>query len=180
MTLSIAMMLTIAIGMIGSILLHISWKRHSTIFAVFGWVCLLVTLPLWFIDTGWEYGSVFALFLPAIYVWFSILRERKTQKESRNIEKLHTPIHWNNRKVINNTWLIVYHLILLMLVSSLLTIVLVDFLPLDRPTQLAIGIITLPLIWAGLSFWHLVAIHKRLALIFSLLSSITTSIYLFV
>lgn len=180
MEIEMILILAIVLGMAGSYLLYLSWKRHSTPFAISGWACLLATFPFWIMAVGPEYGSVFALSLPAIYVWAGITNEQKRQPLSNPISKPNLAISWKGKKVLRNSGYVFYHLILLMLISGLLAATFADFIPATRPAQLASGIITLPLIWSGLSFWHLVAHNKRLPLLASLLGSIASGVYLFV
>ncbi|WP_041713154.1 hypothetical protein [Paraglaciecola sp. T6c] len=174
------LLLAIALGLLGCYVLYMSWKQHSTRYALAGWGCLLATLPLLIVALGTEYGVVFALGLPALYVWLGILREQKTQMPSKHIVKADKSIQFNANKLAKNSGYILYHLVLLMVVSSLLVIASLDILPLERPTQLVTGVIILPLVWSGLSFWHLSCENKRNPLIFSIFVSLASSLYLFV
>ncbi|GGZ79231.1 hypothetical protein [Paraglaciecola chathamensis] len=173
------LLLAIALGLIGSYLLYISWKQNNKFAALAGWVSLFVTVPLLVMDLGPEFGTVFALGLPALYVWLGILREQKTQPP-KHIERQYKKTQFNGKKLLKNSGYIVYHLILLMLVSSLLVIAALDLLPLERPNQLAAGVIIIPLVWSGLSFWHLASSKTRTPLLFSAFVSLASSIYLFV
>lgn len=173
------LVLAVLFGVMGSYLLYISWKGHSHVLAVCGWSCMLATLPLWVMNSGAEYGTVFALSVPAIFVWLGIFSEQKTQSIPKHIEKSEMPIRWQGKSVAIHSWYVVYHLIVLMLVSSLMVIAFANVLPLDRPTQLAVGIILLPLVWAILSFWHLVSEQKRMPLLFSVLGTLLAGLYLF-
>jgi hypothetical protein len=174
------LLLAIALGLLGCYVLYMSWKQHSTRYALAGWGCLLATLPLLIVALGSEYGVVFALGLPALYVWLGILSEQKIQMPSKHIVKADKPIQFNANKLAKNSGYILYHLVLLMVVSSLLVIASLDILPLERPTQLVTGVIILPLVWSGLSFWHLSCEKKRNPLIFSVFVSLASSLYLFV
>ena len=174
------LLLAIALGLIGSYLLYVSWKQHKNVFALAGWGCLLTTLPLLIMALGTEYGTVFALSLPALYVWLGILHEQKSQMPNKHIDRQSIPLQFNGRKLARNSGYILYHLILLMIVSSLIAIALLDVSPLERPAQLALGVITVPMIWSGLSFWHLASTNKRNPLLFSALVSVASSLYLFV
>jgi hypothetical protein len=173
------LLLAIALGIIGSYLLYISWKQHKGILALLGWGCLIATLPLLIMTLGAEYGTVFALGLPSLYVWLGIFGEQKTQPP-KHIDKQHKSTQFNGKKLLKNSGYIVYHLILLMLVSSLLVIAALDLLPLERPNQLAAGVIIIPVVWSGLSFWHLASSKTRTPLLFSAFASLASSIYLFV
>ncbi|WP_166425585.1 hypothetical protein [Paraglaciecola sp. 20A4] len=174
------LLFAIALGLIGSYLLYLSWKQHRAILATFGWGSLLATVPLFVMALGEEFGTVFALSLPAVYVWMGIIQEKKTQLPSKHIERVIAQPQFNAKKLMRNSSYVLYHLVLLMIVSSLLAIALLDLLPLERLTELATGIIILPLIWSGLSFWHLAATNKRNPLLFSALVSVASSLYLFV
>ena len=54
------LLLAIALGLIGSYLLYISWKQNNKFAALAGWVSLFVTVPLLVMDLGPEFGTVFA------------------------------------------------------------------------------------------------------------------------
>ncbi|MEM5499391.1 hypothetical protein WNY77_18410 [Paraglaciecola mesophila] len=172
--------LAAALGLVGCYVLYMSWKQHSARYALAGWGCLFATLPLLIAALGVEYGVVFALGLPALYVWLGILREQKPTMPSKHIVKPNQPIQFNANKLAKNSGFILYHLVLLMIVSSLLVIASLDILPLERPTQLVTGVIILPVVWSGLSFWHLACENKRNPLIFSAFISLASSLYLFV
>ncbi|MFT2091971.1 hypothetical protein [Paraglaciecola sp. 2405UD69-4] len=174
------LILAIMLGLVGSYIIYLSWKRHSKGLAISGWCCLFASLPALIVQFGLEYGSVLAVFLPALYVWLGIFQEQKKQIYPNEINKPHQAISFNFKKIVVNSWNIIYQLVLLLFVSGVITICLVDLIPIAKPEQLALGMIAMPIVWAGLSFWHLVSTNKTASLTFSLFSSLAASIYLFV
>lgn len=169
----------VLLGLLACVFLYISWKRRTELFAGLGWGALLATLPLWTLAMGAEYGSVFALSLPALYVWLFIAREQKWQANTpikfKTRQKL--TIRWRN--VLSGLGKILYLLPLLMLVSALLTLTFVRLLPAIEVNQIAVGIIALPVVWGALACWFFTAKNPRVPLIFNTLTTIFCGLYLF-
>ncbi|MDC0598828.1 hypothetical protein OAP18_03210, partial [Gammaproteobacteria bacterium] len=60
-------------------LLFLAWKKiiaphfhHYLVFA--GWLCLMLSIPLWSISLGAETGTVVALCIPAFAAWLLIIK----------------------------------------------------------------------------------------------------------
>ena len=160
--------LAIVLAGAGSFGLYKGWKTQRWVYSVIGWLVIAFTFLLWNSVQGVEFGSIFAISLPALLVWLWIALERKYQAV-KVIQKPHQALPWHTKSVLSHTALVLYHLIFLMILSSVMCIALIDFLPVLRVTQIAIGIICLPIIWSLLSFWHLMSNKKLLTIILNLM-----------
>jgi len=175
--------LVLLLTVLSSFLLYKGWKSHHRRTIFLGWVGLLLTLPLWKILVGAEFSIIFTLCVPAIAVWIWILKAQKKTtafSSSKQIIKPHSQLQWHTPSVLKHSAVIVYHFILLLLMSSVITIALVDLFPILRSSQIAIAIIVIPIIWAILSFYHLVSIKKWQSVVVSLLITSISALYLFV
>jgi len=160
-------------------IVYISWKKQSASLAWVGWLGLFGNTSIWITASGPEFGVIYAFFLPAIFVWLGIYSEQKKLSISSPIVKSQTKWQWQPKKVSQNVGHGLYLLIGLLLVSSLLTIAGVYLLPMSEPTKMAIGIITVPMIWGILAFWYLATTSKIKPLLFSLFSIIACGAFLF-
>lgn len=177
--LPIVQSLALLMGLVGCVLIYQGWKTHSRPYAFSGWVITFMSLPLWIAAEGPEFGLIYGLCMPALFIWLGVLKEQKRQKETPDIVKHATKWSWNRRKVMANTANVLFLLPGLMIISSLLTITGVYFLPITEPSQMATGIIMLPMLWGILSYWYLATPNKRIPLSFCLLSATLCAFYLF-
>lgn len=166
-------------GLIGSYLVYFSWKRHSHSIAALGWTCLMASLPLWILAQGPEFGVIYGLSLPALYVWLGVLKEQKWQGSVKVIPKDTTQWCWNGRKVAINFAIALYMLPGLMVLSSVMTTSAVYLLPTSEANQMAIGIIALPVLWGCLAHWYLVSVNKRPPLLITFIGAGLSAFHLF-
>lgn len=168
-----------AFCLLSSYFLFLSWKTHKFITAISGWVSLLISLYFWHLALGSEFGLLFCLGMLSVFVWLWVFSQYKWQRHTV-LNKQTKPLKWNSQSILRNTALVLHHYILLMVISSLLTITVIHLLPLERTTQIAAGIITIPIVWAVLSFWQLVTMKPWQTFIFSVLGGTASALYLFV
>lgn len=171
--------LAILAGLGGCYLVYLSWKNQRPIKAVMGWGCMFSSLPFWSLGQGAEFGTLYALSLPAFFVWISISQERKWLGPVKELNKNATTWEWNGHKVISNLGLIFYILPVLMLFSSVMTLSFVHILPINEANQMAVAIIALPLLWGALTFWHLVSAKKVVPLLVSIAGASVSVFHLF-
>ncbi|MBO1254408.1 hypothetical protein J3L16_01770 [Alteromonas sp. 5E99-2] len=147
--------------------------------ATLGWVCLLASFYFWHVALGSEFGVLFGLGTLSVFVWIWIVSQYKWQKNS-TLNKQSKPLAWNNQSVLRNTAWVLHHFIILMVISSLFTIAFINLLPIERTTQVAAGIISIPIVWAILSLWQLVTVKPWQTFIITLLGGTASALYLFV
>ena len=172
-------MLASLVGIVGSYLVYSGWKTHSTRLAASGWVSLLATLPLWIAAQGIEYGVIYALSLPAFFVWLGIYQEQKWQGQTKTIQKDKTDWRWNGRKVLNNVGLVLYMFPLLMIICGLISVSLVYLMPISDTNRVAIAIIAFPILWALFTYWYLVSANKQLPFAIQVIGATASGTYLF-
>ena len=166
-------------GLSGSYLVYLSWKRHSTPLAVWGWALLLGSIPIWIFAQGPEFGTIYALCLPAFFVWLGIFQEQKWQQSTNPVFKTTTQWRWNNAKVWANTGHVLFVLPVLMLASSSITISMVFLLPMSDANKMATGVIALPIVWGVMAFWYQISANKKAPLLFSVIGTALSCYHLF-
>ena len=85
--LPIVQSLALLMGLGGCALIYQGWKAHSLAYAIPGWAITFMSLPLWIAAEGTEFGLIYGLCMPALFVWFGVFKEQKRQKETPDIVK---------------------------------------------------------------------------------------------
>lgn len=157
---------------------HFGWQRQSLSFALAGWLGIFASIVLWIVSQGIEFGLVYGLCVPSIYVWYYIAKESK-QTPERTIVKPQTLWRFRPRAVLSNTALVLFVLPCLLIISSLVTINIVYYLPVPETSQMAIGVLLIPFMWAFIACWLFMANNKLWPVAISALMALISALQLF-
>lgn len=133
---------------------YLSWRQGRAL----GWVTALLLLVLsalvFSVTTGWEKGLTYALFLPALFIWLPIFREHT---RSPFVVKTVTAKAQDFRlpRILLHTATGLTVLVLQLLFSVIITLALVQGLPMAETGQLALVVVIQPILWAAMIYHYL-------------------------
>ena len=161
-----------------------SWRRdrrdRSSPIIWVGWLLMLLSLPISFVEPGWEFGLVYGLSFPALFAWLVIFFSRETRRSEKRQEV--EPVLMGRPawvKVAGHLGLFLATVPLLGVASIPVTLFLVKLLPADDATQMLWSLLFMPLIWGGVAAWICGSKKIWLPLLATLLSGILASLYLY-
>lgn len=172
------------LSLAGVACLFYSWKRdrrdRSSPVIWLGWFLLVMSLPLWFVEPGWEFGLVYGLSFPALAAWLVIYfsRENRRSESRHDVEPvLVGRPQWI--KVAGHLGLFLATVPLLGVASVPVTLFLVNLLPADDATRMLWSLLVMPLLWGGVAAWICGSKKIWLPLSATLLTGILASLYLY-
>lgn len=141
-----------------------SWRRQTAVVFYIGLAVWLMSAFVWSHAVGWQFGVLYALFLPGLLVWPFI---------GLNQTQLSLPKHRPAPREIAFSFTTTAHhvitgfvvLVLLMLFSLLISLAICTLLPFDITGKMASAVILLPLLWGAVAYHYLATTKKRRALI---------------
>ena len=146
--------LSFILGMLAIAVTYYSWQRSTP---SLGWAALAVFITSvisFSIAAGWEYGVVYGLLLPGVLVWAAIAREQTI----RPLKLTQAPVRTISTSGYKMAGHLAHALVLLvgqLLLSTVISVALSRFLPIEQTGQLAVCIIIQPLLWAMLAYHYL-------------------------
>ncbi|MBU2977110.1 hypothetical protein [Alteromonas sp. C1M14] len=157
------MIMTVCIALAGTLLslglFYQSWKVQSLGFLWGGVGAFLVSVCLWSVSQGWEFGVVYGLCIPGVLVWPFILQNQVLLR-GPNQMPTPRPVDFSRQRVLSHLGHYGVSLVLLMITSVLLSLTVSLRLPFTIQGQLATCIILIPLVWGGL-LYHYFAVKSK-------------------
>lgn len=140
----------------GLMLLYASWRGllpQRVLIKALGWALIAVSGLLWSLSSGVEFGSTFLLLAVPLFAWPLVLWQSERRRSST--DELH------RSSIVWPTWsgfsrqLLLFTLAIPVagLVSALICLSLMQFLPWQPVDQMAFGVLLMPLIWGFLMAW---------------------------
>lgn len=164
--------------------LYHSWKsarKHERSLVIYGWLLLAVSLCGWILLTGAEYGTVFALIIPAFFAWLMIVVQRRKGRRKtsapRTVQPMPAP-SWQGigRNIARFLWLFVGLGLAMLLVS----VALVMQFPFAANLNLASALLLFPLLWAASVCWFLSSRKPWKVSLLSTVAALVSSLWLLV
>ena len=161
--------------------LYQAWKLPAArALTLYGWLLLAVSLCGWILLTGAEYGTVFALIIPALFAWLMIAVQRRKGRRKAlapgNIQPMAAP-SWKKigRNIARFIWLFAGLGVAMLLVS----VALVMQLPFAANLNLAAALLVFPLLWAASVCWFLSSRKPWKVSLLSCAAALVSSLWLF-
>ena len=162
--------------------LYQAWKLPAAgALTLYGWLLLAVSLCGWILLTGAEYGTVFALTIPALFAWLMIAGQRRKGRRKasapRTVQPMPAP-SWPEigRNIARFIWLFVGLGVAMLLVS----VALVMQLPFAANLNLASALLVFPLLWAASVCWFLSSRKPWKVSLLSTAAALVSSLWLLV
>lgn len=151
---------SVALSLASITTIYESWRRQTSGVFYVGLLIWFGSAVVWSTAVGWEFGVLYALFLPALLVWpFIALNQTylplpKHKPAPRQITfSLNTAL-----RHVGNSFVV---LVLLMLFSLLSSLAICTLMPFDITGKMASAVILLPLLW-GMAVYHYLATSNQL------------------
>lgn len=145
-----------------------SWKKQSVGLLWGGVASFILSLVLWSLAQGWEFGLVYGTCLPGLLVWVFILNNQVLLRPPTQTPQPRA-ISITTRRVVYHLGNYVVSLLLLMITSVLFSLTVSLRLPFAIQDQLATCIILIPLVWGGLLYHYFAVKSKPKALVLNLI-----------
>lgn len=155
-------MLSVAAGgltLAALVAVYKSWRSQVSMYLYIGLLVWLISSICWSYAQGWEFGVLYALFIPAILAWPFIAMNQTILPQPKNVPQ---PREFDfSRKVIASN--VVHYLVILVVLlvtSVLITLGFCALLPFSIAGKLATGTVFLPLCWGLVVYHYLATAHK--------------------
>lgn len=146
---------------------HQSWKKQAVALLWGAIVSFVVSLILWSVAQGWEFGLVYGLCLPGVLVWLFLLQHQVYLRLPNQVPQPSAPrVTWRSAAFHTGNYAVC---VLLLMITSVLASLTVSLrLPFAIEGQFATCIILIPLVWAGLLYHYFASNSKAKAIVLNL------------
>lgn len=137
-----------------------SWRRQRLGIFYLGLVVWCLSAVMWSYAVGWEFGILYALFLPALLVWPFIAQNQTHLPQPKQVP-VPRLLTFSANTILHHGFNYIVVLVVLMLVSLLASLAISTLLPFDIAGKMASAVIILPLFW-GMAVYHYLATANKL------------------
>lgn len=171
----------ILLASIATVCLYRGWRvknaQHdtkATLFTLAGWLLMPASVYAFSIASGVRFAVAFTTIAVCLSAWILIAKTRAQRQRIRERVKQRQALNW--RAAVKGVAPQLTTAIALIPVcgtlAAFVTVGITQLLPFERVNNIALGIFTMPLVWAGLALWYMAEPNRiRLYLCGSLLAA---------
>ncbi|MBD3587339.1 hypothetical protein HHX48_16505 [Salinimonas sp. HHU 13199] len=149
-------------------------SKASQGFTFAGWLLIPVSIYVSGLESGIRFAVAFAIITVCFSAWLLIVRARTQRHTGRERAKHRKALNWRAaaQGLIPQLLTAIALIPVCGTLAAFVTVGITHLLPFERVNNLALGIFTMPLIWAGLALWYMAETNRmRLYLCGSLLAA---------